>query len=285
MRLSPSTAISLAALFISLGTVGYAANGGSFLLGLINSATQRTFLGANFNGTAMQVSNTSTGAAATALTLSVAVGHPPLKVNSTTKVANLNADRLDGVDSSAFALSASEGWHYVGDTNEPPFQAGWVNYDSAAGHATALSPDASFRLDPNGVVHIRGFIKSGFVGNVAFWVWKKYCPPLLHTFAVVSNNAIGRVDVYPPNGVGLCGVQITVGDNTWVSLDGVEYETGTLDSAIQAPGTSGEASSGASSSGLCGGSSSGGSSGTTSSGGSSGTTSSGGSSGTSSGAC
>src|SRR5260221_6297185 len=100
-RPSPAMAVALLGVALGLGSTGWAANGAAFVLGLVNSATVRTFLGANYNGTALQVSNTSTGASATALTLSVAAGHPPLKVNSTTKVTNLNADYLDGLDSTA----------------------------------------------------------------------------------------------------------------------------------------------------------------------------------------
>ena len=54
-------------------------------------------------GSSLQIFNNSTDAAATALELRVASGKPPLKVNSTTKVANLNADRLDDMDSTELA--------------------------------------------------------------------------------------------------------------------------------------------------------------------------------------
>ena len=100
-RLTPSVVLSLLALVVALGSTGWAANGGAFILGVINGATARTALVANFNGTALQLSNTSAGAAATALTLSVAAGHPPMKVNTATKVTNLNADYLDSLDSTA----------------------------------------------------------------------------------------------------------------------------------------------------------------------------------------
>jgi hypothetical protein len=100
-RLTPSVTLSLLALFVALGSTGYAANGGAFILGVINGATQRTYLGANYNGTALQLNNTSAGASATALTLTVAAGHPPMKVNTVAKVTNLNADYLDGLDSAA----------------------------------------------------------------------------------------------------------------------------------------------------------------------------------------
>ena len=107
-RLTPSMTVALLALVVALGSTGYAANGGAFLLGLINGATQRTFLGANFNGTALQINNTSAGASATALTLTVAAGHPPMKINTATKVTNLNADYLDGIDSARFVRRGAD---------------------------------------------------------------------------------------------------------------------------------------------------------------------------------
>src|SRR5260221_3316838 len=96
--MAATAALSVTALFFSLGGAGWAANGAAFVLGIVNSATARTFLGANFNGTALQVSNTSTGAAATALTLNVAANHAPMAVNSTTKASNLNADWFNRLD-------------------------------------------------------------------------------------------------------------------------------------------------------------------------------------------
>ena len=96
-----SMAVALLGVALGLGSTGWAANGGNFLLGLVNAATQKTGLVANLNGAALAISNTSAGASARALTLAVAAGHPPMTVNSTTKVANLNADFLDGLDSAA----------------------------------------------------------------------------------------------------------------------------------------------------------------------------------------
>jgi hypothetical protein len=88
--------------FIVLGGMSYAATGGNFILGNPNSASSTTSLTAPVAGKGLQVTNTSTGAGATALGLNVASGHPPFTVNSGTKVTNLNADKLDGMDSSAF---------------------------------------------------------------------------------------------------------------------------------------------------------------------------------------
>ena len=97
--------VSLAALFVALGGTTYAATGGNFILGKSNTASSTTALTAPVAGKGLQVTNTSTGAGATALGLNVASGKPPFTVNSGTKVANLNADKLDGIDSSGFLSS------------------------------------------------------------------------------------------------------------------------------------------------------------------------------------
>jgi hypothetical protein len=102
-RLTPTLLIALLAFFVALGGVGSAANGDKLILGQSNSATSQTSLSAPVvGGKALQVTNTSTNSGSTALGLSVASGHAPLTVNSSTKVANLNADLLDGLDSSGF---------------------------------------------------------------------------------------------------------------------------------------------------------------------------------------
>jgi hypothetical protein len=112
------------ALFISLGGVGYAATGGNFILGNPNTATSQTSLSAPIAGKALQVTNTSTGAGATALGLNVAAGKTPFTVNSGTKVANLNADKLDGLDSTGFlrnlvplSLTGANGTSVIQATN------------------------------------------------------------------------------------------------------------------------------------------------------------------------
>jgi hypothetical protein len=78
------------ALVLGSGTA-YAATGGKFILGHSNTARTTTTL-VNPKGTP--------------LLLKAKAGKAPLAVNSATKVANLNSDRLDGYDSSQFALAA-----------------------------------------------------------------------------------------------------------------------------------------------------------------------------------
>jgi hypothetical protein len=74
--------------------------GGVFNLGKTNAVNASTVLTGVATGTQLQVSNSSTHAGATAIGITVADGKPPLVVNSKTKVKNLNADQLDGLDSS-----------------------------------------------------------------------------------------------------------------------------------------------------------------------------------------
>ncbi len=106
--------VAYIALFIALGGTTYAATGQPFTLGQSNTANAPTSLTASpsFAGKALQVTNTNTGAGATALGLNVASGHAPFTVNSPTKVANLNADQLDGLDSTSFVPSS--GFRRVG---------------------------------------------------------------------------------------------------------------------------------------------------------------------------
>lgn len=101
-RLTYANVMATIAVFIALGGTTYAATGGNFILGRSNSASSTTSLSSSGSGPALKATNTSIG---TAGNFNVTAGHPPLTVNSGTKVANLNADKLDGKDSSAFLNS------------------------------------------------------------------------------------------------------------------------------------------------------------------------------------
>src|SRR6476659_978851 len=121
-RPSPALVISVIALFVALGGTTYAATGGNFILGKANTASAQTGLASTNAGRVLSITQKSTGTGATALGLVVPAGKPPMTVNSGTKVANLNADRLDGIDSTAFATTAQEAWHEVGTPGQPPFE-------------------------------------------------------------------------------------------------------------------------------------------------------------------
>jgi len=97
-------AIMLALIF-GLATAAFGANGQPWILGEANVATAITKLAgaAGVNGPMLQLINNNADANDTALDLRVQAGDAPMRVNSETKVANLNADQLDGKDQSAFA--------------------------------------------------------------------------------------------------------------------------------------------------------------------------------------
>lgn len=106
-------------LALVLGAAGmvFAADGQPFILGQNNVATALTRLTGNVNGPAMQVQNTNADANDTALTLSVQSGEAPMRVNSTGKVVNLNADKLDGKEPSQ--IKGARAYALV-DPNEGP---------------------------------------------------------------------------------------------------------------------------------------------------------------------
>jgi len=105
-RPSHGTIVAYVALFVALGGTALATTQG-FILGSTNrvdAATAVTNIKADGTQNAianplLSFQNLTTAAGATALALNVAAGHPPLTTNSATRVANLNADRLDGIDS------------------------------------------------------------------------------------------------------------------------------------------------------------------------------------------
>jgi len=94
------------ALFLVLsGGVAVAATGGNFILGNPNSADATTGLSSNVaTGPTLGVTNTGGQPAAS---FTGGTNAAPFAVNSTKKVAKLNADRLDGLDSTSFVSSSS----------------------------------------------------------------------------------------------------------------------------------------------------------------------------------
>jgi hypothetical protein len=94
----------VAMLTLALTSTALAGNGvgGVFNLGVTNTVNALTKLTGSVAGSSFVIDNNSTGTGATALDLQVEAGKAPMKVNSGTKVTNLNADKIDGKDSTAF---------------------------------------------------------------------------------------------------------------------------------------------------------------------------------------
>jgi hypothetical protein len=100
---SPAMIVALLALSVALGGVGVAATGGNFILGQSNGAGDTTQLTSGVStGPTLSLSNTG-GRPAAKFTANSNV--QPFSVGSATKVGNLNADRLDGEDSTNFLPS------------------------------------------------------------------------------------------------------------------------------------------------------------------------------------
>jgi hypothetical protein len=79
--------------------------GATFNIGKTNTVNAVSRLVGSVAGSSLVIDNNSTGAGAAALDLQVELGKAPMKVNRTTKVANLNADLLDSKDSTSFFSS------------------------------------------------------------------------------------------------------------------------------------------------------------------------------------
>jgi hypothetical protein len=105
MRSSVKTAL-IAAIVSALVAAGAAvATTKTFVLGTTNTVDAASTVTAGTNGInskMIQLTNNSTGSSATALGLTTPSSRPPFRVSSSVKVANLNADKLDGLDSTGF---------------------------------------------------------------------------------------------------------------------------------------------------------------------------------------
>src|SRR4051794_119447 len=83
---TPTRAIAVGAVFIAMSGTAVAANGGNLILGKGNKARSTTTL---------------TSTKSTPLSLAAPAGKAPLAVSNSVKVGKLNADLLDGLDSTA----------------------------------------------------------------------------------------------------------------------------------------------------------------------------------------
>lgn len=93
-------AVVICAVVLGAATVALAAAPGDpFRLGKVNAINKVTKLVGKANSPRLVIDNNGNGVA---LSLQVKPGRPPMQVNSTRKVARLNADRLDNLDQSAF---------------------------------------------------------------------------------------------------------------------------------------------------------------------------------------
>ena len=99
---SPAMCVAVCSTVIALGGAGYSATGGYFILGRANTATTASSLTAHINGRTLQLTNVNAGTTAYPLAITSHASRPPMFVTSPVRVANLNVDRLDDLDSTHF---------------------------------------------------------------------------------------------------------------------------------------------------------------------------------------
>lgn len=100
----------------------------------------------------------------------------------------------------------------VGGWTNASYLNGWVSANSAA------QPDASYLKDSEGIVHIRGLVKSGTIGSTIFTLPSGMRPRKTIVRICNSGNNAGRVDIKSDG-----SVVATSGTNAWFSLDGILF--------------------------------------------------------------
>jgi hypothetical protein len=107
-------------------------------------------------------------------------------------------------------------WHFVGNTGEPAFVNGWVNYGSGYGNA-------SFRKFPDGKVKCAGLIRAGTIPSTIFTLPPGYRPNQNQIYGSASNDVFGEMRVNTDG-----TVATSISNNGWVTLDDIEFDTGTV---------------------------------------------------------
>jgi hypothetical protein len=219
---------------VALASSGTAAAVSYLVLGAINTAGATTTLKSGVNGAVLQLTNTNAtgGTNARGLGISVPAGRAPMTVNSGVRVTNLNADKLDGIDSTGFIRRPVEAWHEVGTPGEPGFQTtcqpggcvpAWVNYGYGAGYNTT-----GFYRDPLGIVHIKGVVRSVFATGAPCHAWDifslpaGYRPAAIQIAPTLHMDATARIDILTSGDVSVCVPQ-SWNANDWFSLDGISF--------------------------------------------------------------
>jgi hypothetical protein len=198
---SPAMLVALAAFFVALGGVGVAATGGSFILGQPNTATTNTSLSAPVaGGKALQLTNNdASNAASTALGLTVASGHAPFTVSNGIKVTSLNADRVDGFDSTYFL----------------PKTGTAANSNALGGHAsTYFQPTTGTAADSNklGGQLPSYYLPASSVNRVGpINLPPPPCPPCTESTTLAT---IGQLTF-----TGMCGANVNAPGGIWQSLE------------------------------------------------------------------
>lgn len=119
-------------------------------------------------------------------------------------------------------------WHYIGTAGEPAFMGTWTNYGG--------SYDNAAFTERNGIIYLKGLVKSGTVNTLVFTLPVAYRPVSRRIFATlgaaVTSGAAstGTAHTHDISDVGARVNIFVSGDvvpqnsgNAYVSLDGISY--------------------------------------------------------------
>jgi hypothetical protein len=137
------------ALMLGVATMALAGTGvgDTFNLGRLNTVNRLSQLVGSTDNPMLRIDNNGGAANATALELQVEPGQPPMTVNSRTKVANLNADKIDDIDSSQIALDGEFDIEQVIDHRGPlPLER---TYTAKGGSLLVLAGGSGYRSTSN----------------------------------------------------------------------------------------------------------------------------------------
>jgi hypothetical protein len=205
---SPAMFVACLSLFVALSGVTYAATGGNFILGNPNSATSQTSLSAPIATKALQVTNTSTAAGASGIGITVGTNRSPLVVNSTAgKATNLNADKLDSLDSTVFGrlIALKMGAHGGG----APLVAGNNYYlapsftPSASGRClVTITTQLYFGSSDPGAPYYRAAVKRGGASPINDGFYAHYFRPYSDVSDDLTRSAVFDVKAGEPTQFG-----------------------------------------------------------------------------------
>ena len=136
--------------------------GATFNLGKLNTVNRVSQLVGATNNAMLLVDNRSTGTDATALDLRVNAGRAPMRVDSSTAVANLNADYVDGRSASSFVANST---YTIGPGLE---RAGTLQSGGKVLNQSCLSGDRMLSGGPASV-NAASFVLDSFALDTNTW--------------------------------------------------------------------------------------------------------------------
>ena len=136
----------------------------------------------------------------------------PVSFISSLTVDELRVVRKLTVEDEA-AFSASNTWRVFGSTGGPALTNGWVAYGAPYAKPAALK-------DALGFVNLTGVAKSGTVGSALTTLPPGFRPPFDLVVAVISNGALGRVDVLANGQI----IPMSPSSNASVVLDNIRFK-------------------------------------------------------------